>query len=340
VRVMQSYSALRETTNPYLSQLDAALSRDVDVRAFSWRDAVRGRFDVLHLHWPEVLVRSPSRARTWLRRAAMLAVLLQVRLGRRALVRTVHNTAPHESGSRTEALLLRLIDRSTSVFVLLVPRTPLPVPGASAVVIPHGDYREWFSTLTVPPAEAGRLAYVGLVRRYKGVEELLAVFRRTAAADGTDLQLHIVGKVQDRALAIAVREAAAADARVTARLEYVPDHDLADEIGRAELVVLPYREMHNSGTALLALSLGRPVLVPGNAVTEELAAEVGERWVQTYAGALTPAALTDALAAVRGQAGDGPPDLRSRTWPEIGQAHVHAYRQALAQRGHRWREAS
>ncbi|GGL87396.1 glycosyltransferase [Nakamurella endophytica] len=321
---MQSYSALRDTTNPYLKQLHAGLSEHVDVRVFSWRDALLGRFDVLHVHWPELLLRSPSATRRALRRIAVLALLLRIRVGRRALVRTVHNPEPHETGSAVERALLTVVDRWTTLFVLLVPTTPLPVADRPFEVIPHGDYRQWFEHLAVPPSEAGRMAYVGLVRPYKGVEELVAVFGGTAAEHPT-WTLRIVGKAQSDRLAAAITAATRDDPRISARLDYVSDAELADEVGRAQLVVLPYREMHNSGTALLALSLGRPILVPRNPVTSALAEETGSAWVRTYAAPLTAADLADALATVPDGAG---PDLSGREWAGIAARHAAAYRRA------------
>ena len=343
LRVMQSYPALRKTTNPYLKQLHVGLAEHVDVQSFSWRDALLGRFDVLHVHWPEVMLRSPSTWRRWLRRGALAAILLRVRLSERALVRTVHNPEPHELGSRLERDLLRLVDRWTTLFVLLVSDTPVPVVGAPHLVIPHGHYRDWFNGVAVPASEPGRLAYVGLVRRYKGVEELLEVFGRTAA-DRPLWRLRIVGRSQDAGLTAAIEAAARIDGRITARLEYVPDADLADEVGRADLVVLPYREMHNSGSALLALSLGRPILVPENAITAALAAEMGDSWVQTYHPPLTLEDLTDAVRSTPALGAGTGPNLTGRDWGAIASAHADAYHQARALRrrgagtpGHRLR---
>ena len=74
---------------------------------------------------------------------------------------------------------------------------------------------------------------------------------------------------------------------------------LAREILESELVVLPFVEMTNSSSMILALSLDRPVLVPRLPVTEELAAEVGPGWVLIYDGELDAAALAGALAARR-----------------------------------------
>lgn len=330
MRVMQSFSAMRDTTNPYLKQLLASISTDdSQARTFSWSAAVRGQFDVLHLHWPEVLLRGSSRSKTWLRRIAFFAVLLRIRFSRRALVRTLHNLAPHEAGSFVERQLLAFCDRCTTLWITLVPSTPVPSGSAPRRTILHGDYRDWFKGVPLPDPVPGRLLYFGLIRAYKGVDDLVRVF---GTMSDDELSLRIVGSVKDPVLADEIRSAAERDPRISARLEYVSDADLVDEVGPAEFVVLPYRDMHNSGSALLSLSLSRPILVPANPVTTELSAEVGAGWVQTYTGDLSTEILQAAVLAVRTTPRNPVPDLSARTWDAIGAAHLAAYREALALR--------
>ena len=97
----------------------------------------------------------------------------------------------------------------------------------------------------------------------------------------------------------------------------------------SELVVLPYREMHNSGSVLAALSLGRPVLVPANAANERLAEEMGAGWVRTYRDDLTSADLVAVLGSLREQPLAGSPDLSAREWSDAGEQHRAAFEQAL-----------
>ena len=323
--VMQSFAATRRTTNPYLLQLVDSVAGSVHTVNFSWSNALRGRFDVLHLHWPENLCRSPTRWKAWLRRGAFLALLIRIRWSRRALVRTLHNARPHEAGGRVEKWLLHLCDRTTTVWIALSAQTPAPVPDATVVVIPHGDYRQWFSGFPRPPAEAGRMLYFGLIRPYKGVESLLEAF-----GDIKDpvLRLRIAGKPVEPALAAQIVAAGETDHRISSDLTYIDDAQLADEVGRSELVVLPYRDLQNSGSLLLALSLDRPVLVPDNVMTRELADEVGHSWVLRYAGSLTAQDLQNAIASVARANPAGPPDLALRSWVIAGKAHVAAYEEA------------
>jgi beta-1,4-mannosyltransferase len=330
VTVLQSFPRPRSTTNPYLVQLVQALPDDVRVEYFTWRRALTGRYDVLHLHWPEVLLRSPSRAKAVARKATAALLLGVLRVRRVAVVRTLHNPRPHEQPPQFDRVVLRGLDRATTRWIRLNPVTVTPDPARTSTIL-HGHYRDWFGPAT-EPAEPGRLLCFGLLRPYKGVESLLEAF---AQLHDPAVSLHVVGSPTTPDLRSAVLTAASVDTRVTARLEYVDDGALRNGIAAAELVVLPYRELHNSGAALLALSLDRPVLLPASEVASALAEEVGPGWVHLYQGELTAAALATALArsreVVRGQR----PDLSRRQWPEAGEAHRAVYLAALDDRGRR-----
>lgn len=320
--VLQSTKELRETTNPYLVQLVRSLEPHADVRLFTWKVALLGRWHVLHVHWPELLFLRDGRLRTLA--GAVLCVLLvaRLRLTRRALVRTAHNVAPHDHRGVLVDSVLRMLDRATTRWVLLNDTTPVPA-GASREVIPHGHYRDWYAGNTAPDAVPGRALFFGLIRDYKNVPQLVRAFCGVTDASAT---LHIVGRPDPAGLAERVRAEAQGDPRVELAFGYADDERLVREMGEAQLVVLPYRELHNSGAMLLALSLGRPVLVPDNAATAAIAAEVGEQWVRRYEGELDAKCLGAALAE---GIPSGLPDLSTREWPVVAAAHREAYRRAL-----------
>jgi glycosyltransferase involved in cell wall biosynthesis len=171
---------------------------------------------------------------------------------------------------------------------------------------------------------------VGLVRRYKGVEDLVAAF---IALDDPSLSLRVAGKPSSSELVDALTATAGGDERVTFDPRFLDDAELVHAISSSELIVLPYRHMHNSGTVLAALSLDRPVLVPDNEVNRALSEEVGAGWVHMFDGTLTPEALRTALDAARKRAGR--PNLSAREWPVSTDKHVAAFERAvhLARRG-------
>ena len=330
ISVLESFPGPRPTTNPYLVQLLAELPADVVASTFTWRRALRGRYDVFHVHWPERLPRGSSRLRTLGRQAATAALLVRLRLRRTAVVRTLHNAAPHEAGGRVERFLLRRTDRLTTLFVRLNPATPLPVDAAAdvpVVTIAHAHYRDWFARFPRGEVVPGRVLFFGLVRPYKGVEDLLAAFQELPDEHAS---LRVVGYPEDAALGRSVREQAAADGRIGVRLEYVDDETLAAEISAAQVVVLPYRHLHNSGVALLALSLDRPVLVPAGRTATELAAEVGSAWIPTFDGVVGATDLAAALARTAPADLPDRPDLSARDWSVVAPAHADAFRAALA----------
>lgn len=330
IRVLQSFAGPRPTTNPYLVQLLDSLPSDVQARTYTWSYALRGRYDVLHLHWPEVLLRSSRRGRTAARRLAFAALLLRLTVRRTAVVRTLHNVAPHEAGSAVERVLLRWCDRSTTRYIRLNPATQPPTIAPVDTIV-HGDYTRWYAAHEVPDPVPGQVLHFGLIRPYKGVEDLLDAF---AGVVSPTARLRIVGRPTDDGLAERIRTAERTDPRVSALLDYADDATLAREVGAASLVVLPYRHMHNSGALLLALSLGRPVLVPSNDVTKSLADEVGGAWVRTYAAdSVTTDALERALADGVDRNGPGP-DLSRRDWTDIGRSHRDTYCAAVRARRH------
>ncbi|KGH43994.1 glycosyl transferase [Modestobacter caceresii] len=333
--VLQSFPTPRPTTNPYLVLLAASITAQpgARLRTFSWRRALLSRYDVFHVHWPEILVSGHSPLKKAVRQLLFVLLLLRLRLLRTPLVRTLHNLHLPEGISRREVVLLRLAECWTTLWIKLNATTPAP-PGASSVTIVHGHYRDWFLRHPEPAPEPGHLAFVGLVRRYKGVTGLLDAFVETATGQ-PGWTLRVAGRPSSDELADELHEAAAADPRVSLHLEFLDDAELVREIGRAELVVLPYREMHNSGGALAALSLDRPVLVPDNEVNRLLADEVGPGWVFRYDGPLTGEDLVAAVTARRAGGAAARPDLGAREWSAAGRAHLDAYRTARAARSRR-----
>lgn len=322
--VLFSTEPTGDKTNPYLTQLYRALPENVGLRYFSMREALLSRYDVLHVHWPEYLMRHPSRAGTWAKRACAALLLLRLQLTHTPVVRTLHNLQPHESQGRVEQWLLGWMDRLTRRWIRINAVTPARPPFTDTIL--HGHYSDWFARFPQPASQRGRLLHFGLIRPYKGVETLLEVVRDTP---DPLLQLRICGNPANAEVRRTVEDACAADARISAHLAYVDDAELAREVGQSELVVLPYKQMHNSGTLLLALSLHRPVLAPWSESNAAVAEEVGPGWVHLYRGELDSQVLVDALARLRDTPRSAAPDLSRRDWPKIGLQHYRTYLEAL-----------
>jgi beta-1,4-mannosyltransferase len=331
--VLQSIPRPDDTTNPYLVQLFRALPRDVETKYYSLRAALFARYDLFHVHWPEYLLRHPSRPRALFKRLGMCALLLRLWMTATPVVRTLHNLQPHEDGGWMERLLLRGLDRLTTRRIRINAAGDGDREAADTIL--HGHYRDWFAARRVPATVPGRVLYFGLIRPYKGVEALLDAFRALPDSALADIKptLRIVGNPSTQTMRETVQSACDADPRIGALLRYVDDDVLAREIGEAQLVALPYRQMLNSGALLLALSLSRPVLAPWSEANARLADEVGHGWVYLYRDELDAGTLSTTLHALQTAPPQGSPDLSRRDWPALGRQHHAIYVSALRATG-------
>jgi len=311
------------------------LSRHARVRYryFSWPTALLGRYDVFHVHWPEFLVRGRGGA---LRRALAGALLRRLRRRRIPVVRTVHNARPHAAGGPAEERFLERVDEQTALAIALNPVTPTP-PGVPVDLILHGDYLEPFGTLAHSAPVPGRLLAFGRIEPYKGIGELVRVYRAMTAVDASapaeasgptpNWTLRIVGS-PTQGMREELTQFFESSETISGILRFVDDATLVEEVTAASCVILPYLAMDNSGAILVALSLGRQVIVPRTGVNEWLAEQVGPGWVVMYDGQLTAELLAELLErlpappAVR-------PDLSGRDWETVAERHLQAYRVAL-----------
>ncbi|WP_133163846.1 glycosyltransferase [Cryobacterium zongtaii] len=332
--VLQALGKLDEKSNPYLWQMVGSLPSDLVVRYFTWRTALFGRYDIIHVHWPDAMMRGATPGTSLAKRILTGALLTRIAITRTSVVQTLHNTRPHESTqSRFEGLLLKRLNKMTSIAVALNARTPQLSPVIPQVTIPHGHYIHWFENFAKEEPRLGQMLFFGLIRKYKGVDRLVHQF---AALTDQSLRLVVRGAVTDSNLRDSLVAAAARDSRVFLGFGHLSDGDLTHEITSSELVVLPYTQLHNSGAVILALSLGRPVLVPELPETLDIQQEVGPEWVLLYSGDLEAEDIQSALAQVRAATPrDVAPDLSRRDWSDAGTQLAKAYSLALTRPRHR-----
>lgn len=276
-------------SNPYQSELiDALEARDVDVSmasgglAFPLLSGVRrhGVPDVLHLHWLHRFVITERRF------PAVLAVLLGVRLcfelavlrllGVR-IVWTVHNLLDHERTAPRSELAIRhavarladrLVVHCEAAATLVAEKYRLPERVSDRIrVVDHGNfanvYEDNVSQSTARerldlPSDVPVVTFFGLIRPYKNIPGLIETFKRVPG----DARLLVVGNPWNEDVENRVNAASAGDDRVHTVLEYVPEDEIQVYMRAADAVVLPFDSVLTSGSAVLAMTFGRAVVVP------------------------------------------------------------------------------
>jgi glycosyltransferase involved in cell wall biosynthesis len=292
--------------NPYNARIYGRLSaHGVEVVEYRVPHVWLERADVVHVHWPESTF-NHGLVQAQVTTGFLLRALRRLKRRGAKCLWTIHNLRAHErrfprEEERFWERYLELLDGvvALSEAGLAVAQKERPVlERLPAFVIPHPHYRgEYPDTLDRRaardllrlPHAARVLLFFGQVKEYKNVPALIRCARKLP----DDVRLIVAGKPRDAVLSREVEDAAEGDPRVVLRLEFVPMVEAERYFRAADLIVLPYREILNSGSALLGLSFDRPVHLPPGDTTEELRRTVGGDWV--HAGSLEPENLLAAL---------------------------------------------
>jgi glycosyltransferase involved in cell wall biosynthesis len=201
-----------------------------------------------------------------------------------------------------------------SEFDLAAVTSAYPLGMAPVRVIRHGPYdhlsprpdtvrtgRPAPDGRTTPDGGPTRLLYLGLVRPFKGVEDLVEAFSGLDREQAERFRLAIVGETWEGWTAPAEAIARSPHADLIERVDrYVTDAELSACYARADAVVLPYHRSSASGPLQIAMSAGLPVVVTAVGGLAEA--------TRDYPGALLvpprdPVALRGALLALPGLRG-------------------------------------
>jgi glycosyltransferase involved in cell wall biosynthesis len=252
----------------------------------------------------------------------------------RPVVLTAHDVLPREPRRGQRAAQRRLYERVDAVVVhsehgrrRLV--ETLGIAPSKVSVIAHGAFEHLTRVAGERPLPDGLAAVArpvvlcfGLIRPYKGIDVLLDAWRAAAV----DAELWIVG--MPRMDVAPLRAAAPPSVRWVPR--FVPDDTVAAYFRRADLVVLPYREIDQSGVLFTALAFGVPLLLSAVGGFPELAAEGAAALVPpgdaaALAGELRRL-LGDASARAALAAGARAAAGGRYSWDAIAAAHLRLYR--------------
>ncbi len=182
----------------------------------------------------------------------------------RPLVLTAHDVLPREPRPGQRAAQRRLYGHFDAVVVhsehgrsRLIDE--LGIDAARVRVIPHGTFEHLAVDRPPPPGvpppfqtDKPVVLCFGLMRPYKGIDLLLEAWEGIE-----DAELWVAG--MPRMDISALRAGAPRGVRFVPR--FIGDHELPAYFRRADLVVLPYREIDQSGVLFTALAFRKPLLL-------------------------------------------------------------------------------
>jgi beta-1,4-mannosyltransferase len=234
------------------------------------------RYNLIHLHWILPYVKGKNK---FFKLAYTLKFLLDVALVKLTgvkIVWTIHNRINHDTHFPGIELWLRRNLAKIVDSIILHNQATLEAIAQEyqfslqkATVILHGHYRDVYEPpiaqaiarqkLDLPP-QGYVFLNLGLLRPYKGIEKLIDTWSQNQHLFSQHTLL-IAGKA-DKVYANKLKEKIAH----TKGIILIPEFIDADRIhlffSAATFVVLPYNNILNSGSLILAMSYGLPVIAP------------------------------------------------------------------------------
>ena len=278
--------------NPYQLLMMQGLNQSGQLEAISGvhdkffgiiRTGLRFRPDYIHFDWESSYYYRKSLLLTLLSIPVFLAQILFCRWFMNiSLVWTPHNLRPHDLGNAGLHRLVRRIFASQMDWIRLFSHRSLTAAAEEFKqaetrfrIVPEGSYKAYYpeyaigktaatlrEELGIPPNHKV-LLYLGLIKPYKGLTELLTAFHRL---DPRDTTLLIAGKSMQEAYFRELSDAASAGRNVCIREGFVQEAELPAWYQLASAVVLPFRKIENSGSVIMAMGYKKAILAPAMGV--------------------------------------------------------------------------
>jgi beta-1,4-mannosyltransferase len=308
--------------------------------------AITDRRRILHIHWMYAF-RLPGNRKVASRAAlaSSMTFLFLAKLLRYRIVWTVHNVLPHQTITSNDLRVRRRLAAIADA-VIAHSASTLPalaaagIPITDATVIPHPSYvgrypsgatRSGSRASLKVPAGAAACLFLGRIEPYKNVPALISAFS-VVAADQPDAFLVVAGACKDPALRAELTALLSTVERATSALRRIGDDELGSFFAAADVVACPFLDVTTSGSAMLALSFGVPIVAPRIGALADLPDDVGFFYEPTEPDGLSRTlaralSLPDDVAKAAHRARDY---AASMTWARAAAATDAVYRRVLA----------
>ena len=240
----------------------------------AWRTVPGTR--VLHLHWINPYLRGSNAMSQAVYCLRFLADVALLRWSGVSVIWTIHNRVSHESKwPRLERWVQRRLARQADRFIVHARasleelRGDLSLRPERTSVIPHGHYRDAYGprvdsaasrkALGLPATGRIYLCF-GMLRPYKGIEKLIGEWLSTT--NHAEDTLVIAGRALDNNFLARLVEMATGATTIRLVPGFVPDDQVPHYFGAADVVVMPFNSVLTSGSLLLAMSYGKPIIAP------------------------------------------------------------------------------
>lgn len=269
----------------------------VEIVEWSALKMLFGRFDILHLHWPDNILSHRYSVVVFFKLIALFVSMALVRLKGKKIVWTAHNLRSHE---QLHPLLERIYWRGFGRLINGIITPMRFIEGEirksndfstveNVACCPFGDWSDYYTYDNSGAAalrkhfgiseKAKVVLWFGFIRRYKNIETLIKVFGESGLEDAT---LILAGQCKDSSYKEQIESLVADVENVRLVAEFIADEDVGAYFTLADICVFPFRDVTNTGSVRLALTFNKPVVVPDFPFSRELGSVLGEEWIICY----------------------------------------------------------
>ena len=305
--------------NPYNKRLYGYMidngHKVIEFKKFS--SLAEKEIDIFHCHWPEAVMDGRDHFFFNVIRVILFySDLLTFKLRGTKIIWTAHNLKSHEFDSYNTVnqkletwLWNKFINRLVDGIIVLNKDTEAFLREKYRIGkkilfehIPHPNYRGLYKKLAQDTARSKWnldqdhfvFGFFGIIRGYKNVVELAKTF--SEISDDT-IELLIAGHPENPQIKKELESLATNNSHIHLHLKRMNDDELSEFFSAVDLMVLPFKKINNSGSAILSVSMDKPILVPQLGVFEELKKVAGFEWVQ-YFDTFNKEALLEAKSSV------------------------------------------
>jgi glycosyltransferase involved in cell wall biosynthesis len=132
-------------------------------------------------------------------------------------------------------------------------------------VVPHGvlECHDLPTNVSSTASADGEqtILFFGSVRPYKGIDYLIRALAKLPAGLLASTRLVVAGNPgMDTSKLFDLAQSLGVDHRITWHLRFIRDEEIPEFFHRASLIVLPYREIDQSGVLMTAVAFGKPIV--------------------------------------------------------------------------------
>jgi glycosyltransferase involved in cell wall biosynthesis len=234
-------------------------------------------YDIIHIHWPEIYLSSNYFVKAFLGSFLLLASFVYAKLCGKKIIWTVHNLKPHKVlYPRLNSIFwwsfYNIVDGVVSLSKsneLKLQHTTVQSKKWKKKIVYHGLYTDIYENTVDKVTARSKLLidknanvylFLGLIRPYKNIETLINIFN----SDDMSINniLLIAGNFESNVYYQAILKLANNNPKIIIHNNFIDDSDLQTYYNAADITVLPFKNIFNSGSALLSISFNKKILVP------------------------------------------------------------------------------